>query len=355
MSDEGKKNNKHLFFRVNSKGELTATEKTVAEKSPRGPEPEQPTSIQSPTFANTPTEVRPKDSIEPQQKLEMDLPISESEEEAPVSSSNDELAPQLESPQDTAFHLEPSSFSDSFSEDFEPKLDSEPEEESEKIISPNSHLDQDNLTTLKNYIALKEKEVADLRDQQKQYQTVLLKLKRTHSELTHTNLELQQELETAKSSEQQIKKEMSHLREKFETDIAILKNDYEQQQRQNGSFQEQLQDLNRQKTAWKETIAEDLKKIKIKERELENRYELLKQDTETLLDSKDQQILELRKKTDAFELELESLEERLRSEHAVLNSIDSKKRRLIETLKLAISLLEQIDSNPASGDERKTG
>ena len=148
---------------------------------------------------------------------------------------------------------------------------------------------------------------------------------------------------------------MLQAREKHENEIAILKNDYENQLQKSGLFQEQLQDLNRQKNVWKEKISEDLKRIKLKEKELENRYELLKKDTETLLDSKDQHFLELKKKTDALELELESLEERLRKEHAILNSVESKKRRLIETLKLAISLLEQINLEEGSENERKAG
>ncbi len=89
--------------------------------------------------------------------------------------------------------------------------------------------------------------------------------------------------------------------------------------------------------------SDDLKRIKIKEREFENKYELLRRDTQTLLNSKDEQILELKEKLDATEIESESLEERLRDQIRVLNEIEGKKKRLIETLKLAITLLEEID------------
>ena len=37
------------------------------------------------------------------------------------------------------------------------------------------------------------------------------------------------------------------------------------------------------------------------------------------------------------------MEERLRKDNQVLNGIDAKKGRLVETMKLAIALLEQID------------
>ena len=143
-------------------------------------------------------------------------------------------------------------------------------------MSPSS----ENVETLRNYISLKEKEVSDLKEQQRQYQNVLLKLKRSQEDLNRINLELQRDLDTAKSSESLLKKEVHTLREKHENEIAILKNDFEQQKLQSGSFEEQLAELTRQKTVWKDKISDDLKKIKLKEKELENKYELLKKDTD---------------------------------------------------------------------------
>ncbi|NBT58619.1 hypothetical protein EBT16_07530 [bacterium] len=101
-----------------------------------------------------------------------------------------------------------------------------------------------------------------------------------------------------------------------------------------------------------------MKRIKLKERELENKYDLLRNDTQTLLDSKDKQLLDLKKKVDALNLELEQFDDRLRESANLLNGVGAKKRRLIETLKLAISLLEDIDKETMSiapDPERKAG
>ena len=118
-------------------------------------------------------------------------------------------------------------------------------------------------------------------------------------------------------------------------------------------------DLARKQETWKEQVREDLKRIKHKERELENKYELLKRDMQALLDSKDKHVLELKKKNDALELELESFDERLRRMNSQVAGIDAKKRRLIETLRLALSLLEEIDKVDLDisdlTDRKKTG
>ncbi len=376
MSDDSKKKpSKQTFFRINSQGELSRTEKSAPHSEEL--EPKSFTESKNSPFDNSPTEVKPKEPTiaesqienthtgvfqepktftalstnEPEKKLNVEPSLSLEDGQKEVHEPSSILASESEEVNKESSIEELFDLANKEEIPIEP-LDSNLENNISSTFAPSNH---DNLATLKNYIVLKEKEVEDLKEQQKQYQNVLLKLKRTHSELNQTNMDLQHELEAAKTNEQLIKTDQVHLREKHENEIAILKNDFEQQQQQNGFFQEQLQDLNRQKNIWKEKISDDLKKIKIKEKELENRYELLKKDTETLLDSKDQQILELKKKSDAFELELESLEERLRSEYAILNSINSKKRRLIETLKLAISLLEQLDSSTESAEERKIG
>lgn len=363
-NDDKKQIHKQAFFRINSKGELTEAE----QKTLRGEIPEELKQTQQEPilqFEDSPTEIQTKEpsaqSIDREytlSNLQMEPnQISLSEENNPV-----EPLPLIETPQELE-HPVPGEGESSIKQDFHLDLKTsvdeiEPNHSFEELAPPaptSAAINDNDLDTLRNYIAIKEKEVSDLKEQQKQYQNVLLKLKRTHGELLDSNQELQRELATVQAHEQLIKKEISQLREKHENEIAILKNDFAQRQQQQGNYQEQIEDLNRKKNIWKEKISEDLKKIKLKEKELENRYELLKKDTETLLDSKDTQVLELKKKSDALELELESLEDRLRSEHAILNSIEGKKRRLIETLRLAISLLEEIDSNSEVSEERKTG
>ncbi len=342
---EDKKKKDKKFFRINTQGEISETTRQTSDTNP-GIEPNRLSEENSDQLKDSPTEVSHEETFAESQNREQESLAPQSDDESRQEEPHFEIKAEDEELQES--FLTEISKSNLVAQDVS-NLDSMIP--SSSPMSPSS----ENVETLRNYISLKEKEVSDLKEQQRQYQNVLLKLKRSQEDLNRINLELQRDLDTAKSNESLLKKEAHTLREKHESEIAILKNDFEQQKLQSGSFEEQLAELSRQKTVWKDKISDDLKKIKLKEKELENKYELLKKDTETLLDSKDQQILEFRKKNDALELELESLEERLLNEHAILNSIESKKRRLIETLKLAISLLEQIDTQNDVNDARKTG
>lgn len=219
-------------------------------------------------------------------------------------------------------------------------------------------LSSNQIDILKRYIELKESEVRDLRDQQQQYQQFTQKNAVKIDTFIKQNRLLTAQLDEAQRNTDRLQAEMEEERREHLEQITILKSDFEEKLKQAGATQDQMKELIRKREEFKEKVREDLKRIKLKERELENKYELLRNDTQTLLDSKDKQILELKKKVDALDLELEQFDDRLRDSANILNGVGAKKRRLIETLKLAISLLEDIDKESlsvVSDSERKAG
>ncbi len=217
-------------------------------------------------------------------------------------------------------------------------------------------LSSDQVDVLRRYITLKEAEVRDLRDQHRQYQAFLKKVSGQLETLTRRNRELLEASETMKRESDGMKADLRDIKDRHQGDMAVQKNEYEDRMRRSGKFDAQADEFYKKREEWKEKVREELKRVKLKERELENRHELLKRDMQALLDSKDKHMLEVKKKNDALELELETLEDRLRTANVVMASIDSKKKRLVETMKLAISLLEEIDRVDGSEDsERKAG
>lgn len=211
--------------------------------------------------------------------------------------------------------------------------------------SNNPILHSNEQEVLKKYILLKEQEVRDNKEQLNQFQN---QFKKQQSELELLQQRLKSlliEFENTKSREQEIKQQYIELKTRYKQDIEKAKNEYEEKVKRMGVDQGQAQEVLKHRSEWKEKIKEDLNKIRLKERELENKYELLKRDTQTLLDSKDKQLLELKKKNDALELELEGMEEKVIQSNTMLAAVESKKNKLIETLKLMISMLESIDQN----------
>lgn len=241
-----------------------------------------------------------------------------------------------------------------------PQLKSElsklkPQVEDISKISRERTLSGPQVEILKKYISLKENEVRDLRDQLRQYQTALTKLSGQHQELSRNYRANMLELDTLRQRDERYNKEIHKLRKEHDSQLQGIKRDIEGRYSNSEDYEHQIQDLIRQKEEWKDKVKEDLKKIKLKERELENKYELLKRDMQALLDSKDKHVLDLKKKNDALELELESMEDRLRRSSSAMSGVESRKRRLVETMKLAITLLEEMsaDASSSSDDDKK--
>lgn len=90
----------------------------------------------------------------------------------------------------------------------------------------------------------------------------------------------------------------------------------------------------------KAKIRHDIRKIRMREKELSNRVELIKQDRDTLLAAKDQKILKLNKQIDDLEFQKEALNEintKLKKES---KDYYEKTQRVIKALRLSTSLLE---------------
>lgn len=224
--------------------------------------------------------------------------------------------------------------------------------------SKKDSLTNDQADLLRKYIALKETEVRDMKEQQRQYRSFVKKLSQQVESLTIKNRELLTNLEATKRREDTLRRDIQNLKERHEGELSLLKNDMEDKVARYGNVKSEANQLEQRQQEWKEKVKEDLRRIKLKEKELENKYELLKRDTQALLDSKDKHVLELKKKNDALDFELESYEERLRRANTVLSSISSKKHKLIETLKIVMSLLEDVDSETelsVDSDRKKAG
>jgi predicted nucleic acid-binding Zn-ribbon protein len=87
-------------------------------------------------------------------------------------------------------------------------------------------------------------------------------------------------------------------------------------------------------------ISTNIQKIRVRERELENRLELVKMESAALIRSKDEMILELKRNIDQLNLELTNY----RNKNQELNRLTTDKqemlRRTVKALRLALSMLE---------------
>jgi hypothetical protein len=85
----------------------------------------------------------------------------------------------------------------------------------------------------------------------------------------------------------------------------------------------------------------DVKKVQMRERELEQTLELLKSDAETQIRHRDLKILELKRKIDAMEFDMESIQVQEKKSVESRFELEDKLDKAIKTLRSAITVLEE--------------
>jgi len=90
----------------------------------------------------------------------------------------------------------------------------------------------------------------------------------------------------------------------------------------------------------KTKIRNDIRKIRVREKELSNKLEIMRNDSETLLNAKDQKILQLKQYIDNLEFEAETNKEKLIALQEQVKESEDKAERVIKALRLSTSLLE---------------
>jgi len=85
----------------------------------------------------------------------------------------------------------------------------------------------------------------------------------------------------------------------------------------------------------------DLRKVRIKERELEARQEILKAESQSVLRLKDEMILDLKRQMDDANDELENFKTKFSEMNAKIHDHHDRGHRTVKALRLALGVLEQ--------------
>ena len=107
-----------------------------------------------------------------------------------------------------------------------------------------------------------------------------------------------------------------------------------------GIIEEKYDKLAKHHEEMKAKVRRDIRKIRIREKELSNKLEMMKNDSETLLTSKDKKILQLKQHIDNLEFEIETLKEKAENLQELARENEEKAERVVKALRLSTSLLE---------------
>lgn len=181
-------------------------------------------------------------------------------------------------------------------------------------------------------------------------QEKILELERENEKLRSQNDELisasdiikeRSDLLTAQISE--FRNDKEGLEESFKNEVALLKGHLHRKEVELQKAQMKVDDL-------ESRLKFDMKKIRIRERELENRLELIRAEKNAVTKSKDDQILDLRRKMDILQMEADSYRQKCVELNKLLENNQDSFKRTTRALRLAMANLELQEENKVSAN-----
>ncbi len=204
------------------------------------------------------------------------------------------------------------------------------------------------MDTLKKFLMLREQDVEMLSAQ--------LEALREHV----TKAEEALTFERARSSE------LTHMVEEHDSTVARLKKDHEasveslRQETEDlrfklkvkadkakvleGKVREAAGDIEK----LRERVRLDIRKIRNREKELENRLEILRKDSEVLIDAREKKIIELKRKIDLIEFNMDLLQDRYMKEQQLTAELQERLNKAAQAMRVAGGLLGE---SPDVGSE----
>lgn len=185
----------------------------------------------------------------------------------------------------------------------------------------------ENLKLAQNRILELEKEVERLRSDNEELASAAEIIK-TRSDEYHSRLG-------------KLEKEKQEVEESHRAEVLVLKGNLQYKETEVAKARLKVDELETR-------LKNDFKKIRVKERELENRLELARAEKAALLRSKDEYILDLKRKIDQLQSELDNYRSKVLELNKTLDSNQEQFKRTVRALRLALTNLELKDGESVS-------
>lgn len=136
----------------------------------------------------------------------------------------------------------------------------------------------------------------------------------------------------------EMEKEKAELRESAQSEMLILKGTLQYKESEVAKARMKIEELEAR-------LKSDFKKIRVRERELENRLELLRAEKTALVRSKDEYILEQKRKIDQLSQELDNYRTKCLELNKTIEANQDQVKRTERALRLALTNLEAKEEN----------
>jgi hypothetical protein len=193
--------------------------------------------------------------------------------------------------------------------------------------------------TLKKYLYLREQDVTALSAQLRQARERINELE---TQLRHEKSVTAEFAHLAQEQDRRIgsfEKEKAVAVESARKELDDLKFEMKRRSEKIRVMELQVKEATDDTERLKERVRNDIRKIRSREKELENRLEIMKKDSEALLGAREQKIIELKRKLDLVEFNTDLLQDQLEKERRLGSALREKLAKAAQIVRVAGGLL----------------
>jgi CheY-like chemotaxis protein len=212
-------------------------------------------------------------------------------------------------------------------------------------VVPGGAAQAPDLETFKKYLLLREQDVAVLSNQLKAAHDQMALTEKLLREERAKNVELNHTVQEQQQKIDEFDKEKAVLVEGQQSDINELHFQVKVKTDKARVLELQAKELSEEMAHLKERVRTDIRKIRIREKELENRLEIMKKDSEALIGARENKIIELKRKLDLLEFNMDLLQDQYAREKENSEQLRDRLSKAAQMVRVAGGLLDSTNKN----------
>ncbi|MGK5087790.1 hypothetical protein WDW86_09545 [Bdellovibrionota bacterium FG-2] len=198
--------------------------------------------------------------------------------------------------------------------------------------------------TLKKLLQLREQDVGVLSTQLKSAQDQILSLEDLLQEERGKNSEAHHLSEEQRRRIADFEKEKGQALDAMQMEMDEVRLQMKVKMDRARVLETQVRDATQELERLKERVRIDIRKIRVREKDLENRLEIMKKDSEALLIARDNKIIELKRKLDLLEFNMDLLQDQYNREKDMTAQLRERLGKASQMMRVAGGLLDSQDS-----------
>ncbi len=194
--------------------------------------------------------------------------------------------------------------------------------------------------TLKKFLQLREQDVGVLSTQLKSAQDQILSLEDLLQEERGKNNESHHLIEEQRRRIADFEKDKGQALDAMQMEIDEVRLQMKAKMDKARILETQVRDATQEMERLKERVRVDIRKIRVREKDLENRLEIMKKDSEALLIARDNKIIELKRKLDLLEFNMDLLQDQYNREKDLTAQLRERLGKASQMMRVAGGLLD---------------